>query len=70
MKWPASIEVPDTRAERRPTMDHIGIDLGSRDSQVCVRNGAGETICTHASEDYKQTLDAYGITCSMSRRGV
>jgi hypothetical protein len=51
-------------------MDHIGIDLGSRDSQVCVRNGAGETICTHASEDYKQTLDAYGITCSMSRRGV
>lgn len=22
-------------------MDHIGIDLGSRDSQVCVRNSAG-----------------------------
>jgi transposase len=22
-------------------MDHIGIDLGGRDSQVCVRNGAG-----------------------------
>jgi transposase len=25
-------------------MDHIGIDLGSRESQVCVRNGAGEII--------------------------
>ena len=25
-------------------MDHIGIDLGSRDSQVCVRNSAGEII--------------------------
>jgi transposase len=25
-------------------MEHIGIDLGSRDSQVCVRNSAGEII--------------------------
>jgi len=25
-------------------MDHIGIDLGSRDSQVCVRNSAGEIV--------------------------
>ena len=25
-------------------MEHIGIDLGSRDSQVCIRNGAGEII--------------------------
>ena len=25
--------------------------------------------CTYASEDYQQMLDAYGITCSMSRRG-
>ena len=25
-------------------MDHIGIDLGSRDSQVCVRNSGGEII--------------------------
>ena len=25
-------------------MDHIGIDVGSRDSQVCVRNSAGEII--------------------------
>ena len=24
------------------TMEHIGIDLGSRDSQVCVRDAAGE----------------------------
>jgi transposase len=25
-------------------MEHIGIDLGSRDSQVCIRNGAGEIV--------------------------
>ena len=25
-------------------MDHIGIDLGSKDSQVCVRNAAGEIV--------------------------
>jgi len=25
--------------------------------------------CTYASEDYQRMLDAYGITCSMSRRG-
>lgn len=25
--------------------------------------------CTYASEDYQRTLDAFGITCSMSRRG-
>jgi putative transposase len=25
--------------------------------------------CTYASEDYQRTLDAHGITCSMSRRG-
>ena len=25
-------------------VDHIGIDLGSKESQVCVRNGAGELL--------------------------
>jgi len=25
-------------------MEHIGIDLGSRDSQVCTRNGAGQIV--------------------------
>ena len=25
-------------------MEHIGIDLGSRESQVCIRNGAGEIV--------------------------
>ena len=25
-------------------MEHIGIDLGSRDSQVCIRNGAGQIV--------------------------
>src|SRR3954469_22679171 len=39
--------VPDTETGRRLTMDHIGIDLGSRDSQVCVRNGRGEITEEH-----------------------
>jgi predicted NBD/HSP70 family sugar kinase len=25
-------------------MNHIGIDLGSRESQVCVRNSAGDIL--------------------------
>ena len=25
-------------------MEHIGIDLGSRESQVCIRNAAGEIV--------------------------
>jgi transposase len=25
-------------------MEHIGVDLGSRDSQVCIRNEAGEIV--------------------------
>ncbi len=25
-------------------MEHIGIDLGSKDSQVCVRNEGGESV--------------------------
>ena len=25
-------------------MEHIGIDLGSRESQVCIRNEAGEIV--------------------------
>jgi hypothetical protein len=25
-------------------MEHIGIDLGSKDSQVCVRNDAGKIV--------------------------
>ena len=25
-------------------MEHIGIDLGSRESQVCVRSGVGEIV--------------------------
>jgi hypothetical protein len=25
-------------------MEHIGIDLGSRESQVCIRNGAGDIV--------------------------
>jgi hypothetical protein len=25
-------------------MEHIGIDLGSRESQVCIRNSAGDIV--------------------------
>ena len=33
MKWPAFSEVLYLRPRGRPTMEHIGIDLGSKDSQ-------------------------------------
>ena len=43
MKWPASTGA-DTGPREEPTMEHIGIDLGSKESQICVRSAAGE-IC-------------------------
>jgi len=42
-------------------MEHIGIDLGSRASQVCIRNGAGEIV-----EEMRCQTDV--ITTSASRR--
>src|SRR5512146_1860041 len=52
MKWLASIAAwssmmtPQTtrsrRKRRRPAMDHIAIDLGGRESQVCVRSSDGQ----------------------------
>src|SRR5437016_10069947 len=45
MKWLISIGGPLILGPGRSlTMEHIGIDLGSRDSQVCIRNGAGEIV--------------------------
>src|SRR5204862_8245611 len=54
-KWLVSIAtrsrsiVPQsrTRSKRKrstPTVEHIAIDLGSRESQVCVRNERGEIL--------------------------
>src|SRR2546425_7907603 len=37
-------------------MEHIGIDLGSKDSQVCVRNTAGEII-----EEFRYRTDQLGM---------
>ena len=34
-------------------MDHIGIDLGSKDSQVCIRNSAGEIVGEYRSRTDK-----------------
>jgi hypothetical protein len=44
MKCPASRVVLETGTARRLRMDHIGIDLGSKDSHVGVRNAAGEIV--------------------------
>jgi hypothetical protein len=44
MKSPASRAVLDTGTARRLNIDHIGIDLGSRDSQVCVRSAEGDLV--------------------------
>ena len=48
--------------------DFIGMNWGESgvDAVPHVRMLGGE-LC--ASEDYQRMLDAYGITCSMSRRG-
>src|SRR5258705_11922101 len=45
MKWLASFaEFWILGTRRRQAMEHIGIDLGSRDSQVCIRNGTGQIV--------------------------
>src|SRR3954470_2268901 len=45
MKWPASDENPGySGIEGSPTMEHIGIDLDSKESQVCIRSSAGEIL--------------------------
>src|SRR3712207_78100 len=50
MKWPVSsysnviTAEAGHKATRRPTMEHIGIDLGGRESQLCVRDSKGKII--------------------------
>jgi hypothetical protein len=35
---------PDTGTARRLSMEHIGIDVGSKESQICVRAADGTII--------------------------
>ena len=48
-------------------MEHIGIDLGSRESQVCVRNGIGEILRKSAaaltSSDDTWENERQGASC-------
>src|SRR5262245_52017060 len=55
MKWPASVPTSfglhpahtitrSRRKGRRPAMDHIAIDLGARESQLCVRSANGTIL--------------------------
>src|SRR5207302_3351689 len=54
--------------DRHLTLKALGMALKRRcpDTGLLHHSDQG---CTYASEDYQRTLDAYGITCSMSRRG-
>lgn len=54
--------------DRHLTLKALGMALKRR----CPTTGLlhhSDQGCTYASEDYQRRLDAYGITCSMSRRG-
>jgi putative transposase len=54
--------------DRHLTLKALGMALKRRcpDAGLLHHSDQG---CTYASEAYQRTLDAYGITCSMSRRG-
>ena len=54
--------------DRHLTLKTLGMALKRRcpDAGLLHHSDQG---CTYASEDYQRMLDAYGITCSMSRRG-
>jgi putative transposase len=54
--------------DRHLTLKALGMALKRRcpDTGLLHHSDQG---CTYASEDYQRTLDVYGITCSMSRRG-
>src|SRR3954463_5730294 len=54
--------------DRHLTLRALGMALKRRcpDAGLLHHSDQG---CTYASEDYQRVLDAYGITCSMSRRG-
>ena len=50
-------------------MDHIGIDLGSRDSQVCMRNSAG-AITEEARRPTTELSEPTGPHCCSQRAHV
>src|SRR5919198_6755398 len=54
--------------DRHLTLKALGMALKRRcpDTGLLHHSDQG---CTYASEDYQRMLDAYGVTCSMSRRG-
>src|SRR6266568_1405906 len=54
--------------DRHLTLKALGMALQRRCPDVGLLHHSDQG-CTYASEDYQQMLDAYGITCSMSRRG-
>src|SRR5919198_3743285 len=87
MKWPASLATSSgiipahsitrsKRSERRPAMEHIAIDLGGRESQVCVRAPDGSIleerrVATTALPAYLATRPPSRVileTCSESFR--
>ena len=54
--------------DRHLTLKALGMALKRRCPDVGLLHHSDQG-CTYASEDYQRMLDAYGITCSMSRRG-
>jgi len=54
--------------DRHLTLKALGMALKRRCPPVGLLHHSDQG-CTYASEDYQRRLDAYGITCSMSRRG-
>jgi transposase InsO family protein len=54
--------------DRHLTLKALGMALKRRCPEAGLLHHSDQG-CTYASEDYQRVLDAYGITCSMSRRG-
>jgi hypothetical protein len=38
------VKTRSKRKRRRPAMQHVAIDLGSRESQICIRSEVGEIL--------------------------
>src|SRR5688572_1708252 len=43
---------PHRSSQRRPAMNHVAIDLGGRESQICMRSGDGRIL----QEERRSTL--------------
>jgi len=54
--------------DRHLTLKALGMALKRRCPNAGLLHHSDEG-CTYASEDYQRELDAFGITCSMSRKG-